>query len=156
MKGWALHSLRAAASYLKLHSLELAVVTWAMLAPVHPALACAVVFPLVDMLLAVVVTIRQKRAFGVRAVLAVVESSKLGRTAAKILIYLSGICLAFAAETYLGVPFAIRVMTGIVGTRELKSCLEHLDTLSGGELFKKALDRLASTAKDDNDRGSST
>lgn len=58
--------------------------------------------------------------------------------------------LAYVTQTTLTgdlVP-ALRIVTGLVGATELKSCLEHLDELSGGDLFKKAVDTLTSQPKD--------
>jgi hypothetical protein len=125
------------------HAYQLAVVTWVTLAPVRSALTAAMLLPLADLGLALAVAYRNQKPKTFRERLRIVRSSGLKRTVAKIALYLSGIVLGFATETYLGVPYAIRLVTGIVGVTELKSCLEHLDELHQAPLFDTILSKLA-------------
>jgi Bacteriophage holin family len=96
----------------------------------------------VDLVLGLLVALKQKNA---------VTSGGIKRTVAKVLMYEIAVILAFVTQSVLTgdmVP-AMRIVTGLIGATELKSCLEHLDTLSGGSLFKTAIDRLTSQHKDD-------
>lgn len=130
-------------AYFKLHVSKLVMAMWAALVPIRPALLAAILFPVIDLALALLVQARNEKIKGVMPLVRMIRSAGLKRTCAKTTLYLSGILLAFAAETYLGVPYAIRVVCGIVGVSELKSCLEHLDDLHGGPLFETALQSLA-------------
>lgn len=124
---------------------------WVGLAPVRPSLAAAVAFPAIDLALALFVQARNEKIQRLLPFIRMVRSAGLKRTAAKTAMYLAGIILAFVAETFLGVPYAIRIVCGMVGVTELKSCLEHLDDLHGGPLFEKALQRLAPEQPKDED-----
>lgn len=76
-----------------------------------------------------------------------ITSSGIRRTIAKLLIYEVTIALAFLTQTYLtgeSIPVA-SIISGIVGLTELTSCLENLNTLSGGDLLKSIIDKLGST-----------
>ena len=130
-------------AWLKKHLLPVAVACWAALAPIHPAMYAAIAMPLVDLALAIAADLKARKASGVVAMFQVVRSAGLKRTFAKILLWLSGLSLAFVAETYLGLPAAIHVMSAVCGFSELKSCLEHLDDLSGGDFFKAVIARIS-------------
>jgi hypothetical protein len=109
---------------------------WVGLAPVHPAVITALCLPLVDLTLALISARRAGEA---------ITSAGLKRSVAKVLMYELAIVLAFVTEQYLlsSLVPAVRVVTGLIGMTELKSCLEHLDTLGGQPLFASILKRLA-------------
>lgn len=109
---------------------------WAGLVPVHSAIITALCLPLIDLALALVVA----RKAGVP-----VTSAGIKRTVAKVLMYEVGIILAFIVETNLlgSLVPVTRMVTGLIGMTELKSCLEHLDELGGNQLFATILLKLA-------------
>lgn len=75
-----------------------------------------------------------------------ITSAGLQRTVAKLFVYEMAILLAFIAETYLTsnmIPVS-KVVAGLVGITELKSCLENLNTISGQDLLKEAISKLGS------------
>lgn len=117
-----------------LDSLLLVIV--AVLAPLKGVLITVMMLPLVDLLLALICAKKSK---------VKITSSGLKRTIAKVLMYEIATVLAFMTETWLTgdlVP-AIKIVTGLIGVTELKSCLEHLDDLNGMPLFTSILSRLA-------------
>lgn len=78
-----------------------------------------------------------------------ITSSALRRTIVKALVYEAAIALAFIAEVYLldGTIAASKIIAGMVGITELKSCLENLDILGGGGLLKSIIEKLGSENK---------
>ena len=119
---------------------------WFAFMPMQSTLIAVVVLPLFDLFLALAVAFKEKWAT-VRwySCLSVIESAGIKRSVAKITLYLIGAIMAFIAETWLTGPVipCVKVVTGLVGVTELKSCLEHLDNLGGGQLFKQAISALA-------------
>lgn len=115
---------------------------WLSLVPIHPALISVMCLPLVDLALALLCAKRAKEP---------VTSSGLKRTVAKVLMYEAATILAFVTETSLlgGLVPVVRMVTGLIGMTELKSCLEHLDTLGGNPLFASILNRLAPPKNED-------
>lgn len=109
---------------------------WAGLIPVHSAIITALSLPAVDLVLALTAA---KRA-GVP-----VTSSGIKRSVAKVVMYEAGIILAFVVESFLlgGYVPVTRMVTGLIGMTELKSCLEHLDDLGGNKLFATIITKLA-------------
>jgi len=109
---------------------------WIALVPVHAAMATVIGLPLVDLALGLVVSYRTRKP---------ITSSGLKRTVAKIFLYEMATVLAFVVESYMTgslIP-CIRMVTGLIGMTELKSCLEHLDSLGGQPLFVTLLGKLA-------------
>lgn len=79
----------------------------------------------------------------------IITSSGLSRTVAKLLVYESAILLAFVTQTYLTgntIPVA-NIVAGFVGITELLSCLENLNGISGTDLLKSLLEKLANKSK---------
>lgn len=109
---------------------------WLWLLPIHQAILTALSLAIADLVLALLCAAKQHTP---------IRSAGLKRTVAKILMYEAAIVLAFLAETYLLGPFvpAVKMVTGLIGMTELKSCLEHLDDLGGNPLFASILTRLA-------------
>jgi hypothetical protein len=129
------------AATVKSHGLLAAILIGALLAPAKTSLVAVMVLPLVDLGLALAVAVKTKQP---------ITSSGLKRTVAKLLMYEVATVLAFITEKYLTgdiVP-CMRIVTGLVGITELKSCLEHLDELSGGSFFKAAVNQLTGGDKD--------
>ncbi len=124
----------------------------AAFAPIQSAATCAIVFPLVDLLLALLVSFKSSRPPSAIDALRRVRSSGIKRTVAKTALYLAGLLLAYSAETWLGVPFATRVVSVLIGSTELKSCLEHLDELAAQPLFKTALAKLSPPQREEDFR----
>jgi hypothetical protein len=74
----------------------------------------------------------------------------LKHTVVKLFVYVSAIALAFITEVYLtqsSVP-VLNVVTSIIGITELKSCLENLNILVGGDVVKLILERISNDSKD--------
>lgn len=116
-----------------------------LVAPIKPALVCVMALPIADLVLALIVARRKKQP---------ITSSGLKRTVAKILVYELAVLLAFFTEQFLtgdAVP-ALKYVTTLIGVTELKSLLEHMDSLSNGSFFKTIVDKLTPPGikKDDN------
>lgn len=78
-----------------------------------------------------------------------VNSAGIGRTIVKLLIYELAIALAFLTQTYLtgpDIPCA-KIVASLVGTAELLSVLENLNTLSNGQLLKSIIDKISGLGK---------
>jgi hypothetical protein len=120
---------------LKISKLALAAI-WLWLMPIHPALISVMCLPIVDLALALLCARKAGRPL---------TSSGLKRTVGKVLMYESATILAFVVEIYLigDLLPAVKVVTGLIGMTELKSCLEHLDELGGSPLFASILNKLA-------------
>lgn len=116
--------------------MSLAMLLWITLAPVRPAMAVVLVLPIIDFVLGVTCAFRAKRTL---------TSAGFKRTIAKVFLYEIATVLAFLVETWLTGPIvpAIKMVTGLIGVTELKSCLEHLDELGGNPIFASLLDKLA-------------
>lgn len=73
-------------------------------------------------------------------------SAGFRRTVSKILIFELAICLAYVAQHYLLLDSlnVTSIVAGFVGLTELKSCMENLNAISGGELLKSLLEKLGS------------
>lgn len=69
------------------------------------------------------------------------------RTITKGLVYCLAILAAFVAEKFLLADLvpASKLVAGAIGCVELKSCLENLNTVAGGSLFKSIVDKLGSS-----------
>lgn len=106
------------------------------LMPIKPAMISVMALPLIDLVLGLIVAVRAKQP---------ITSSGLKRTVAKVLVYEAATILAFITEVNLVgelIPVT-KMVTGLIGITELKSCLEHLDELNGSPVFASILSRLA-------------
>jgi hypothetical protein len=139
----------AAGQFLESHAYLLLTIAWMWLAPIRPSLAAAMTLSLVDLGLGILVDAKSKNPQGPMGWLRMIKSSGLKRTAAKITMYLAGIVLASFTERYLGVPYVVHLITGMVGVTELKSCLEHLDDVHSQPVFAKILTKLAPDSSDE-------
>lgn len=80
-----------------------------------------------------------------------ITSNGLKRTVIKFFVYNSAILLSFLVGEYL-VPLDLPVMkmvTGLIGMTELKSVLENLDIIHGGNFFKALVTKLQIMGSDD-------
>jgi hypothetical protein len=100
------------------------VVLWVWLVPIRPALITIMALPIADLILGLMSAKKKGTP---------ITSSGLKRTVAKILMYEVAVTLAFVTQSYLTGDFipAVHIVAGLIGVTELKSCLEHLDELSG-------------------------
>ncbi len=77
------------------------------------------------------------------------NSNGITRTVVKFIIYGVAVGLAFLTQTYLtgdAIPSA-KIIASIIGTSELMSCMENLNSLSGGELLKQIIEKLNTLGK---------
>jgi len=77
----------------------------------------------------------------------VVKSAALRRTVSKLVIYQIAVISAFLVETFLlkgALPIS-KITAGIIGTVELTSIFENVNTVYGSNIFKKVLGMLGST-----------
>lgn len=117
---------------------------WTALSPIHPALAMAVALPLADLILACISSWKANKTGP--------HSYGIGRTIGKIALYLTTLLLAFATERWMTGPIGIMsFITTVIGARELKSCLEHLDEIHGGSLLKSSISFLVPKSKSSED-----
>jgi len=107
---------------------------WLM--PIRPALISVMALPIADLILALIGAVKAKR---------LITSSGIKRTVGKILMYEFTTILAFVVEMYLLSSFipVIKIVTGLIGMTELKSCLEHLNEINGNPIFGLILTKLA-------------
>jgi hypothetical protein len=117
---------------------------WMVLAPLRPALGAVAALPLLDLALGLIAAYRGKRPL---------TGAGIKRTVAKVCLYEVATILAFIVEMYMTGPFipCIKMVTGLIGCTELKSCLEHLDELGGQPFFASIITKLA-PPKDRNDQ----
>lgn len=123
---------------------------WLLCIPLHPALISVMVLPLVDLVLGLL---------GAKKAGLPITSAGLKRTVAKVFMYELATILAFITESYLlgSLVPVVKMITGLIGMTELKSCLEHLDELGGQPLFASILTKLAPPSqKDDNGQDTPT
>lgn len=77
-----------------------------------------------------------------------ITSSGLKRTVVKGIIYPTAIILSHVTALYLTGPDIplVKIVAGYVGIVELKSALENMDIILGGNIFKVLINRLQSLA----------
>ena len=78
-----------------------------------------------------------------------ITSAGLRRTLTKACVYEAALCLGFLAEHYMldGAIPVTKIVSGLVGLVELKSCYENLNVISGQDLLKTVIDKLGSENK---------
>jgi hypothetical protein len=109
---------------------------WSAIAPVHGVLGAALALTLIDM--ATGITAAYKRGEKISG------SRGWRRTLVKLTIYDVAIISGFLCETYMTGPLvpAMRIAATLVGSVELKSILENLDSIYGGGLFQSIIAKL--------------
>lgn len=75
-----------------------------------------------------------------------ITSAGLGRSVVKAVVYELAIILAFLTQQYLTGPMVpcASIVAGFIGLTELKSVLENLEILSGGQLLEAIIQKLGS------------
>lgn len=113
----------------------LLIMVYMWLMPIKPALISVMALPMIDLLLALIGAFRRKEP---------ITSSGLKRTVGKVLMYEFTTILAFVVETYLldGFIPVIKIVTGLIGMVELKSCIEHLNEINGNPIFAMIIAKL--------------
>lgn len=118
----------------------------AVFAPVKTVILTAFVLAVADLILGLIAAHRRGEK---------ISSKGIGRTVTKMTIYEIAILLAFLVQNYMiddALP-AVKIIGGLIGTVELKSILENLDTISGNSLFKTLIEKLGSQSnKDSNEK----
>jgi hypothetical protein len=107
----------------------------ALLAPLAAVLIATVVITVIDMILGVWAAMKRKEP---------ITSRKLRRTIVKVFVYQSAIVLAYVVGHYMAgdlFPLA-RIISIAIGMVELKSCLENLNSISGADVLRAAIDKL--------------
>lgn len=77
------------------------------------------------------------------------NSKGVKHTVVKLFVYEMAIVLAYITEVYLtqsSIP-VLNVITSIIGITELKSCLENMNILVGGDVVKQILERISNDTK---------
>lgn len=75
----------------------------------------------------------------------VITSAKLRRCVSKSLVYTLALLVTHVAGTYLlDTDFTAKVMAGALGLVELKSVLENMNKITGGDIFAGVLAKLGS------------
>lgn len=80
-----------------------------------------------------------------------ITSAGIRRTVTKFFVYEVAILLSFICEKYLmgsTIP-VVKLISGLVGATEIKSCLENLNEIGGGDLLKQVITKIGS----DNQQG---
>lgn len=122
---------------MKPYLIHLLLATVAVFAPAQGMLTTALLLIVIDLITGILASKKQGKK---------INSSGLQRTIVKLLVYEISIMLAFLTETYLlnhSIPVS-NIVAGFVGITELKSCLENLNVISGGDLLKQIVDKLGS------------
>lgn len=78
-----------------------------------------------------------------------ITSAGLRRTLTKACVYEAALCLGYLAEHFMlqGAIPVTKIVSGLVGLVELKSCYENLNVISGQDLLKTVIDKLGSDNK---------
>src|ERR1017187_6759867 len=116
-------------SYLKSLALSILVV----FAPIHAALLTAFILVMCDLVLGVMAA--KKRGEHI-------TSAGFRRTIGKLVVYEVAIALGFLCETYMTGPLVpvSKIIAGFVGITEIKSLMENLNEISGGDILKGLVD----------------
>lgn len=117
------------------------------------ALSCLAVFaPIKAMLIVTGVLIFADLVTGVWAAWKRKEpitSAGFRRTATKIFVYETALCLGWLAEHYMldGAVPVTKIVSGMIGLIEIKSVYENLNVVSDEKLLKSVIDKLGSDNK---------
>lgn len=112
----------------------------AVFAPIKAMLLVTGVLIFADLILGVWAAYKRKES---------ITSAGLRRTLSKCFVYETALCLGWLAEHYLlqgSIPVT-KIVSGLVGLVELKSCYENLNNISEKDLLKVVIDRLGSDNK---------
>jgi hypothetical protein len=109
----------------------------AALAPIHAVMGTVLLLVAVDLITGIWAAYKRGDK---------ILSAKMKRSVGKLVLYEVAVILAFFVEKYLigDLLPALKLVSGLIGLTEFKSILENLNTISGQDLFKTILDRIAS------------
>ena len=119
------------------HTGTLIVSTLAVFAPIKGIIIVAALAIVVDFILGIIAARKRGEQ---------IKSSKMGITVSKLLIAETAILMSFLIQTYLldnAFP-VVNWVAGLIGTKEIYSIMESLNSISGGKLFTEILTRLSS------------
>jgi phage-related holin len=137
MKEKALHVLERVWHHVEAATLALV----AVFAPIHSVLAVTLTLVVVDLVTGVIAAKKEGAA---------ITSSKLKRSVGKLLLYELALCVSFLVQQYLtGELFpASKIAAALIGVTELKSVMENISRISGGNnVFSTLLDRAIQAQK---------
>lgn len=121
---------------------NVAIMLISLLLPLREIAVAVLVLVLIDTVLGVWAASRAGEA---------ITSGKLKRIISKLLLYYCAIIVGYIAGTYLVdnmLPIE-KMITTLIGVVEVKSVLENLDIISGGDFFKSVLNKLDKSNEED-------
>lgn len=119
------------------HIKVLALTLLAVFAPIKAIILAALALIIFDLITGVIAAYKRKEP---------ITSAGFQRTLVKTFVYLSAIVLGYIAETYLTgdlMPIS-KMITAYIGFVESVSCLENLNSISGGSLLTALIAKLGS------------
>lgn len=126
------------------HSEALLISTLAVFAPIKAMIIVAALLIVLDFIVGIIAARKRGEE---------IKSSKMGTTVSKLLIAETSIIMCYLVQHYLlSDSFAlVNIVAGIIGTKELYSLMESLNSISGGKMFTEILTKLSSihTKKDE-------
>lgn len=120
--------------------------TLAIFAPIRGMIIVAALAIIVDFILGIVAARKRGEE---------IKSSKMGVTVSKLLIAETAILMSFLVQTYLldnAFPL-VNWVAGIIGTKEIYSIFESLNSISEGKLFTEILTKLSSVNHETKKKG---
>lgn len=110
----------------------------------------AVFAPIQGMIITVFLLILCDLAFGVVAAYKrkeAISSAGIRRTVTKLFVYEVSIMISFLAEVYLlgGILPISKMLAGVIGLAELKSVIESMNEIHGGNMFADIIKKLGSS-----------
>lgn len=113
----------------------------AIFAPIQAMIITVFVLIMADLVLGLMSAYKRKE---------VITSAGIRRTVTKLFVYEMTICMCFLAQTYLlGDLLPItKMVAGVIGMVELKSIIESVNDINGGNIFKDIIAKLGSTNDD--------
>lgn len=111
----------------------------AVFAPVHGTMITAFLLVFVDTVTGTIAAKKRNE---------VITSRRMGDAVKKIALYQTAIVLAFLTEKYMlgGTLPLVNMVAGLIGFNELLSVLENLNSISGKDLLKVAIDKIKNKA----------
>lgn len=119
------------------HSEALLISTLAVFAPIKAMIIVAALLIVLDFIIGIIAAKKRGEE---------IKSSKMGTTVSKLLIAETAIIMTYLVQHYLLLDsFAlVNIVAGIIGTKELYSLMESLNSISGGKMFTEILTKLSS------------
>jgi len=110
---------------------------WTVLTPIHGALGAALALTMIDMATGMYAAKKRGEV--------ITQSRGWRRTIVKLAVYDIAIICGFLCENYMTGPIipAMKLASTLIGTTELKSILENLDSISGSSFFTVVVNKLS-------------